>query len=859
MGRRLSSTIVSALFLGSCGNDIDLGRLHGIGVATSPVTSTGAQEPGDAHSSPFDYCRAPQRIVTAPGFDCSHPPGNVVCVNPGDVTDLYNQVNNPGNAGKIVYVPAGQYLLNTANTATWNIYQGALVLPEGTSVVGANAPVYDANGVPIGVLGTTCAGGANSGQLCLKDSDCPSSSCVHGGETIIDGSSTLFAPGLADSPICNGPNFNNVFTAPVVHVITKGCLANVTVRDSFNVFNFVIRLGGASVAPASVPPENVPVGGWHASLSDSIATGSAVVAISVGTGGGCSETGLDSGFTILRNIANIDGAEDLDVSQGGPGGSRVRARVEKNRFLGTPGLTEMALWGCRGLASGATTMVHSLGNIVDGGSRGLSVVGGLTYAFPVQANSDAVCLVSSHDQISNNARNGGTPGVLMIGGALGGFHDGSLWTGPINHDSLVRAYFSGTKFINNRRDGSFGVDFGVIGADGDSSQPNASAGDRNRAELALFSDVSATENDYNTDGTLKVPAWQPGHSYNVGDPVTNLGNHYQCRTAGTSDGNGGPSGTGSDIIDGTVHWRFYQGYSGFFESQDSPPSSVPDTNRAILLSMQVPFFLRTGLGAASPGSDTGTEFSADDSASICRDLTPFAATNSDPLICRDASGAPTGIAAVPTAPPPFSVNCPSPPSVECTGPAGATATFSATANLGTDGRCDGFPLDCSAVSGDTFALGSTQVSCSLGVNDPRGDCALTVTVRDTTPPSFSGPPMLSDNVLWPPDHRLVPVTVTTAASDLCAGNNVSVTCTAVSNEPDSGCGAGNAAGDVQPPQLTTAFAASQAMTFLLRAERCGTDPTDTGGRVYTITCTASDPSGNVSAPVQASVSVPHSP
>lgn len=38
--------------------------------------------------------------------------------------------------------------------------------------------------------------------------------------------------------------------------------------------------------------------------------------------------------------------------------------------------------------------------------------------------------------------------------------------------------------------------------------------------------------------------------------VTLGGNVYLCTTSGTSAGSGGPSGTGSDITDGTAHWTY---------------------------------------------------------------------------------------------------------------------------------------------------------------------------------------------------------------------------------------------------------------------------------------------------------------
>lgn len=59
-------------------------------------------------------------------------------------------------------------------------------------------------------------------------------------------------------------------------------------------------------------------------------------------------------------------------------------------------------------------------------------------------------------------------------------------------------------------------------------------------------------------------AWMPLTNYSRGDAsttpqsVSNFGNVYQCIKSGSSGNAGGPSGTGTDIVDpgGTAHWRF---------------------------------------------------------------------------------------------------------------------------------------------------------------------------------------------------------------------------------------------------------------------------------------------------------------
>ena len=63
-----------------------------------------------------------------------------------------------------------------------------------------------------------------------------------------------------------------------------------------------------------------------------------------------------------------------------------------------------------------------------------------------------------------------------------------------------------------------------------------------------------------TDVIGSPVAWAPTTGY-VATPgarsvVTNDGRTYICITGGTSAGSGGPTGTGTDITDGTVHWRY---------------------------------------------------------------------------------------------------------------------------------------------------------------------------------------------------------------------------------------------------------------------------------------------------------------
>lgn len=58
-------------------------------------------------------------------------------------------------------------------------------------------------------------------------------------------------------------------------------------------------------------------------------------------------------------------------------------------------------------------------------------------------------------------------------------------------------------------------------------------------------------------GTITaVPAWTISTAYALETRVTNNGSVYECITAGTSAGSGGPTSDDDDITDNTAHWTF---------------------------------------------------------------------------------------------------------------------------------------------------------------------------------------------------------------------------------------------------------------------------------------------------------------
>lgn len=134
------------------------------------------------------------------------------------------------------------------------------------------------------------------------------------------------------------------------------------------------------------------------------------------------------------------------------------------------------------------------------------------------------------------------------------------------------------------------------------------------------------------------------------------------------------------------------------------------------------------------------------------------------------------------------------------------------------------------------------LTVSDGINPPvSGD--ITVEVIDSTAPTLSPEP--DKSILWPPNHKMVNITIVTHASDNSGPPTLSAVVT--SNEPDNGLGDGDTAPDWTDPVITDGV-----ITLQLRAERSGSG----NGREYMITITATDASGNAST-ASVKILVPH--
>jgi len=109
----------------------------------------------------------------------------------------------------------------------------------------------------------------------------------------------------------------------------------------------------------------------------------------------------------------------------------------------------------------------------------------------------------------------------------------------------------------------------------------------------------------------------------------------------------------------------------------------------------------------------------------------------------------------------------------------------------------------------------------------------TIAVVDTTPPIMTDP-SVSPVSLWPPNHKLVPVSVDASATDACGGPAACQIASVGSNEPIDGLGDGDTAPD---------WTITGPLSAKLRAERSGMG----AGRIYTITVECADASGNAAS------------
>ena len=144
--------------------------------------------------------------------------------------------------------------------------------------------------------------------------------------------------------------------------------------------------------------------------------------------------------------------------------------------------------------------------------------------------------------------------------------------------------------------------------------------------------------------------------------------------------------------------------------------------------------------------------------------------------------------------------------------------------------------------GDWGGLNGFNFRIDLSMQSSQPLEIVPTTTGDTAPPVIASVTP-STATLWPPNHQMVPVSVTVNATDNVGVVSRKITAVS-SSEPDNGLGDGDTAGDV---------VITGDLTVSLRAERSGKG----NGRTYTIYVEAKDAAGN-KATGTCTVSVPKS-
>ena len=160
----------------------------------------------------------------------------------------------------------------------------------------------------------------------------------------------------------------------------------------------------------------------------------------------------------------------------------------------------------------------------------------------------------------------------------------------------------------------------------------------------------------------------------------------------------------------------------------------------------------------------------------------------------------------------------------------------------------GDPVDLPEHVISDLGLGTHMVTLQVddGVNAPKFS-ELIIEVNDTTQPTLTLDP--DKTILWPPDHQMVDINIEVNASDNSGLPVELITTTISCNEVLDGLGDGETIPDWTEPIFDPV---NGLIKFELRAERAG----NSNGRIYTITTTATDASGN-SSQVPVEIVVPH--
>ncbi len=179
--------------------------------------------------------------------------------------------------------------------------------------------------------------------------------------------------------------------------------------------------------------------------------------------------------------------------------------------------------------------------------------------------------------------------------------------------------------------------------------------------------------------------------------------------------------------------------------------------------------------------------------------------------------------------------------VEATGPDGANVALDGTGSTDADGDAltytwtrAGSTIASGVAPTVTLGLGTHVLTLTVSDGKAAGSDTVSIMVRDTTPPSIESVAP-STTQLWPPNNKMVPLTIGISASDRVTSSPVCEITDVSSNEP------GDGQWDITGPR-----------TLTLKAARNGNGT----GRIYSIAVECSDAAGNTSSGLT-TVLVPH--
>jgi uncharacterized membrane protein len=163
----------------------------------------------------------------------------------------------------------------------------------------------------------------------------------------------------------------------------------------------------------------------------------------------------------------------------------------------------------------------------------------------------------------------------------------------------------------------------------------------------------------------------------------------------------------------------------------------------------------------------------------------------------------------------------------------------------TNGDISGANTESPSFAPDVVGTYVLQLMVYDGKDAGFDNVAVTVLI-DNTAPTLA--PVPDKTILWPPNHRMVDITIWANASDN-TGHPVVLSAVVSSNEPQDGLGDRDTSPDWTVPMIDQI---NGIITLKLRAERAGRG----NGRIYTVTITVTDASGN-SSQANVEITVPH--